>query len=134
LVGFLIESVVAFVIAISFSAVLVALLGWQRPDRPGAGASALFAFLILFFAVWAGGTWLQPLGPVLWGISWLPFLIVGLFVSLFMVVLIPPGPPRNRREAIEQAQAEEGARDLLSAFFWMLIVLLVIAVLFRYLA
>jgi uncharacterized membrane protein YgaE (UPF0421/DUF939 family) len=131
------ELLFAVIVALLFSFLLVALFGWQRPDRPGAGPAFIYLFMILLFAVWAGGAYMQPVGPMLWGVAWVSFIVIGLLISLVILALIPPKRPRTRRERAEAAQAEAeaqaGAESLASAFFWMLLVLLLLAVVFRHL-
>jgi hypothetical protein len=132
-----IEFIFAVVVALVFSFLLVTLFGWQRPDRPGVKSAFVFLFIIMLFAVWAGGGWMRPFGPSLWGIAWLPFVLIGLLVALAILTFTPPRRPRTRREALEQAQAEAeaqaGAESLMTAFFWMLLLLLAVAVVFRHL-
>jgi hypothetical protein len=127
------ELVLAFIVAVVFSLLLAGLLGWERPGRQGFWPSLLFLFFLLFLTVWAGGTWMTPFGPVVWGVSWLPFFLVGLFIALLLAAIVPPMRPRNRREAMMQAEAEAGAAAMLSTFFWILLVALAIAVVIHYL-
>jgi hypothetical protein len=109
------------VVALLVSALIVTLLTVGLGRRgPGAGLGATFA--LLFLATWAGGVLMRPVGPPLRGVSWLSFLLVGLFVGLLVATLVRPGwRPRTRGEALRQAEARDQARSLLNVFFWVLI-------------
>ncbi len=130
------QLIAAVVVALIFSFILVGILGWQRPGREGAAPALLFVFLFLLAIVWAGGIWLQPVGPYFWGVGWIPFLLIGLFAALVILALVPPHRPRNRREALQQAEtraeAQTGAEAALSVFFWLLVMLLIAAIIIRY--
>ncbi|MBD3257783.1 hypothetical protein GF377_05065 [candidate division GN15 bacterium] len=133
---FLLDLIAAIVVALVFTLLMVGVFGWQRPGREGAGSAMLFLFFFLLVIVWAGGVWLEPMGPMLWGIAWIPFFAIGLLAALFVLSLAPPHRPRTRREAIEQAEARAktraGAEAALSTFFWLLVALLIIAIIARY--
>jgi vacuolar-type H+-ATPase subunit I/STV1 len=129
---FLLDLIAAVSVALVFSLILAGLLGWKRPGREGFGSALLFLFFLLAVIVWAGGSWAGPAGPVMWGIAWIPFLTVGFFGTLLIAALVPPRQPRTRREALEQAEAQVGAEATLTAFFWLLVVLLAIAIVVRY--
>ena len=84
---FVVEFVFAFVISMLCAAMLLpvtARTGW-RVRHPNIEPLSVFALLlILFLATWAGGIWLVPLGPRLWGVAWGGFVVVGLLVALLM--------------------------------------------------
>jgi putative exporter of polyketide antibiotics len=84
---FVVEFVFAFVISMLCAAMLLpvtARSGW-RVRHPSIEPLSVFALLlILFLATWAGGIWLVPLGPRLWGVAWGGFVVVGLFVALLI--------------------------------------------------
>lgn len=126
------ELVISLLVAVIFTVILSFLLGWERPGRPGVGAAFFFLFIILFVATWAVGNWMAPFGPIYWGIYWLPFILVGFILALLIAAIVPPRKPRTRREAIEQAEARVGAEATLGAFFWLLIVVLLIALIVHY--
>jgi hypothetical protein len=74
--------------------------------------------------IWAGGVWVTPVGPPIFGVYWLPFLLIGLFV----VLLIAAGSTPERRPPAETVAREEEAALGLSAFFWVLLLVLAIAI------
>jgi hypothetical protein len=92
-------------------------------------------FLIVLFASWAGGVWVRPAGPVLWGVYWVPFVIVGLLAALILAATTPrrplPKPPTSVEEAEAKAEAEVLAVTL-GASFWIMLVFLIIAIFVHY--
>ena len=126
----------ALLIALILAAVFVPLLGWRRPgdtigdeleeDAAGWGAAFLFFFLIVFLFTVAAGLWLEPVGPVAWGVPWLGFLFIGILVALLLAAAAPPPRrgPRPMEGTEEQLDIEEAAG--LGLFFWLLIFVLVI--------
>ncbi len=71
-------------------------------------------FVVLFLFIWAGGVWIQPFGPALFGVSFIRFLIVGLIATLFILALAPNRrdrffPRRVRREMVANSR-EEGTQ------------------------
>jgi hypothetical protein len=99
----------------------------------------IWLFLMIFLATWAGGVWLKPFGPTVWGIHWMVFLLVGLIIVLFLFILIPRKAPRGRHDTLDmlesirqEKQLEKVAYITLSIFFWILLFVLVIAILLRY--
>jgi hypothetical protein len=105
--------------------------------RVGPWNGWLWFALILFLFTWAGGAWVGPYGPTIWGFGWLPFLFFGLIFAFLMAAAVPPRPPRTRMEAIEQAQAEREGESMtavaLGFFFWFLLAGLILALVVHYL-
>ncbi len=109
--------------------------------RRGAGPKTglIWLFLVILLATWAGGMWLRPFGPTLWGIHWPAFVLVGVVIVLFLIVAIPPNAPRGRQETLDMLERIEEKKEIqevvyitLSIFFWILLSLLLIAIILRY--
>jgi hypothetical protein len=127
------EVLFALVIAVLFAAILSCVFGWRHPSRSEPGSAVLFLFLLLFFSAWAGGVWLAPVGPALWGVYWMPFLLVGLLFALLILAASAPGRrPRSAKEAVERAEEAEAAGVVFSIFFWALLLSLIAAIVIRY--
>jgi Ca2+/Na+ antiporter len=131
----LLELLVALLVSLMLSAVF-ALATWKRGKRKG----LVWLFLLIFFATWAGGLWMRPFGPTLWGIHWLSFLLVGLVVALILAASQARPKPRGRDETIEilekmrqKREVEQVAWITLTIFFWVLLLSLLSAIVFRYL-
>ena len=129
------ELLFAFIVALILSALLA--LTWGREaTRTG----FIWLFLLIFLASWAGGIWVRPFGPRLWGIHWLPFLSAGLIVALIFAVSAPQRPPRSRHETIKMLERIRREKELgqatyitLSFFFWVLLFVLTAVIVIRYL-
>jgi MFS family permease len=105
----------------------------------GQRTGLIWLFLIIFLATWAGGIWLRPFGPTVWGIRWIVFLLAGLIIVLFLFIFIPRKAPRGRHETLDMLERIEEEKELekvtyitLSVFFWILLSALVIAIILRY--
>jgi len=97
-------------------------------------------FLIIFLGTWAGGVWVRPFGPLMWGISWLPFILSGLIFVLILAISAPRRTPRSRHETLRMLERIEREKELhqstyitLSSFFWILLFVLTILIITRYL-
>lgn len=126
---FFVEFIIAFSIAILFVVILRALFGRRAPF-----GSVWILLLFLFLVTWAGGVWLVPFGPTLSDVSWLPFLVVGVFIAIILATTVPSEP--GRPKTIEGAKAERTSATALAGltvFFWITIVLTLIAILLAYL-
>lgn len=121
----------AIVVAVVFTAILAAIFGREGYEE-GAWATALILFGILFLTSWAGGVWLTPIGPQLFGVPWLPFVLMGFVAALLLAAMSPGRPPRTPREAREQADAQEVVGTTASAFAWILAVCLIFAITIHY--
>jgi hypothetical protein len=120
-------------------AVLLAGLYMLVTRGAGRRTGLIWLFLIILLATWAGGVWLKPFGPTLWGIHWLPFILVGLVVFLFLIIVLPRKAPRGRQETLDMLERIEQEKELeevayitLSIFFWILLSVLLIAIILRY--
>lgn len=120
-----------FALLIAFVLALVVSLGFLGYAW---GVGFFLFFLILFLVTWAGGIWITPFGPICWGVSWLPFLFVGILIALIMAALIPD----NRRRKIMLEEAGPEARPTtetfiaVDVFFWVLIASLVAVLIIGY--
>jgi len=126
---FWLDVLFAFVIALLLTGLFARLF-----RRTPAGIGVLIFFVILFLATWAGGIWVAPLGPTLFDVPWLTFLLVGLFIAFILTAIVPPPRrPRTAREAAAYAEAEAEAAIAIDIFFWVLIAGLIAAILVAYL-
>ncbi len=125
---FLFELLFALLVALVLGGVLFVVL--QR--RPVGGPLPAL-MVILFLATWAGGLWLTPVGPPLWGVHVLSFVLVGMLVALLLTAVSPPRQPRTRGEALRQAEARRDALRTLDGFFWVLVAVLLLGIAIRYL-
>jgi len=81
---FILELLIAISISLVLSALFVLVI--QRGERR---TGFFWLFVVVFLVTWAGGVWLRPFGPTLWGVCWLGFLLAGLFILLLLAIFIP---------------------------------------------
>ena len=130
---FWVDFLFVFIFALILSGLLSWGFGWRHPARGDAlGASFLFLFLILLFAMWGAGAWYRPLGPAA-GPDWLGLLLIGLFVSLLVLaVAAPTRRPRTQTEAAGRMRRDVLFAATFGVFFWILIVGLLVSALISY--
>ncbi len=124
--------IVDLLLALLVAILLAALLAWPLGRRgPGPLGGVLFFFVILFLAAWAGGVWLTPIEPSLYGVPWLSFLLVGLVLALILAAATPPARP-PAEPPVTRGEAEPGPAEVavvsLGALFYIALFVLIAAV------
>jgi uncharacterized BrkB/YihY/UPF0761 family membrane protein len=120
----------ALVAALIFTAILLAI---GRGGYEGGGwATAVILFGILVLTSWAGGIWLHPVGPTVWGAAWMPFLVVGFVVALLLAAVSAHHRRRTALSAAEAAEAGEVVGTTATAFLWIFAVCLIAAITLHY--
>jgi len=104
----------------------------------GPWSSIPLFFIVLFLTTWAGGVWLSPAVPLGWSGRWLPFLVVGLIVSLLLaaVVVVEEEPINGSTVELVDIKKKKKERKAilttLSVFFWVLLAVLLVTIIVRY--
>lgn len=107
-----------FLTAVLFAALFVGVFGLAfRRTGPWPGFG--WFFLIVLLGAWAVGVWAEPVGPVLYGVSWVPFFFGAFILALLVAAMSEPMP---RQPAAEPATP--GDVLALGLFFWMTILML----------
>ncbi|HVW27469.1 MAG TPA: hypothetical protein VHC69_19025 [Polyangiaceae bacterium] len=123
---------VEFVFALVISMLCAALLlpvtarsGFRLRHPDIEPASIFVTLLILFLATWAGGVWLVPIGPRIWGVAWGSFVVVGLIIALVIVAVstVDERPATFGEPSIRRARIV----DLLLLLLLVLLVLAIVA-------
>lgn len=85
--------------------------------------------LVLILAGLAASAWIEPVGPVLYDIAWVPILIVILLFALFLAAVTPPRYSRRQppQEHIPEPTGEELPVLAISTIFWVFLFALLIA-------
>ena len=124
---FFLDLLFVLVITLIFTGIFAA--GFRRQR---AWNDFLWFFVILFFMTWAFGGWLTPFWPTFFGVFWGPFFITALLIALLLTSFTEPRPPRNARERAIQEEEAKNTRFVLDAFFWVLIIGLIVVIIIRY--
>lgn len=137
------EVLLILIIALVIGAIFYYGLGRRGPY------GAFWAFLlILFLAGLAGRFWITPAGPVVWGFAWLPMIFWIFIIALLIAAATPTqdeqiDPARDQERVVSRSDATRSARDRRTAedrvegagavavfgiFFWILLLLLIMAI------
>lgn len=110
-------------------ALLITLLFGIGFGRTGPWGSLIAFFVVLFLAVWAIAGWLVPTGPLLFGLAWIPILIIAVVIGLLLASMYPHNYRAPQVETISEVKAEEKQLErttrALDFFFWFLVFLLI---------
>jgi hypothetical protein len=131
----LLDIAMALVVVAVCSAVVIAIVG-RDGYAAGGWPTAIVVFGMFFLVVWAGGVWLTPLGPDLFGgaAAWIPFVIIGFFGALFVAAVSPLRRPQTVHAVEEQAQAKEVARTTVIVISAVATVVALVGLLMHYVA
>jgi hypothetical protein len=120
----------ALIIALIITVIAAAL------GRKGPWGAAWSLFLVLFLGLWLVTLFLRAVGPVYYGIAWVPLLIAGVLLALLLVAAIPDA--NHWRDASIRNTDSGKVGDVredrqlsgsgVSGFFWVLIMLMVMAI------
>jgi hypothetical protein len=126
----------AGIVVALMTAVILTLIFALGVHRTGPWARWWAFFMIIFLVAWAAGLWLTPAGPVYWDTAWLPILITGILVALFLAAATPPKRPPTKAPSESTPLIPppgEPARDAgLNAFFWILLASFLIVITLGY--
>lgn len=128
-----VDLLIAAAVASFLAAALAGVFAWRHPRKPELWPTALFLFLVLFLAAWAGGVWVRPSGPRLLGVAFIPFFLAGGVVALLLLAAATPTRrPRNAEEEQERAEEAAAVGVAFGIFFWALLLSLVAVIAIRY--
>lgn len=132
---FLLDFLVALGVALLLTVIIAALFGTTGP-----WPYAWLAFLLILLVAWAAGTWARPVGPPLWGVYWMPFLVFGLIVALVIAAATPPDRARRRSgevpasagAAAPEEEASEETAVAVGMGVWIVFIVLLVALVLGY--
>ena len=116
------------------AALLVLAVLWAIQPSVGMGNRKWLArcsvFVVIFLVIWAGGLWINPVGPPWWGSPWLSFLLVACVLGLVAAAFLAarPGPS----QAADGTAVETDVGISVGIFFWLLLLVLIVAIAVRY--
>jgi len=122
------DIILALVLGIVFAALFGA-FARGRGRMPG----IVPVFILFFLFAWAGGLWLRPAGPPVFGMYWAPGLILVVLIFLLLAAVVRR-PTRTRTDVKEEIAVENAAATVIGITFWILIGLLLLAIFAGYLS
>lgn len=120
------------IIASILIALLLTLIFSTSYRHRGPWGGLLFFFLVIFLASWASQLWINPFGPMLFGVAWAPLLFVGVLIAVLLLAAgasaidktpVTPGP---------EVTPQEGSILAIGLFFWILVLILIAAIAIGY--
>jgi len=106
------------------TALLIGVLFYYVFKTTGPWGSLWTFLLILVIAGLASAAWIEPVGPVVYDVAWVPVLFVILLFALLLAAATPLYPERTERAEIEagaEPPERENAAVALGMFFWIFI-------------
>lgn len=129
-------------------AILLSVIFYYAFNIRGPWGSFWTFFLVLLLSVWAASLWVDPVGPIFWGIAWIPLFFVGLLFALLLAAIPtdydrPPNKQVNRPyasnkgkgpspEEAEKAEEVNRTAAAVSGIFWIFLLILLLIVIAGY--
>jgi hypothetical protein len=90
-------------------------------------------FLVLFLTLCTVSIYIVPIGPIYWGIAWIPITIAGIIVTILLIAAMPHQIKMDAQEKEDSMRLESINRHdfpttPVGRFFWILIVAFIIAI------
>ncbi|MFW5871736.1 MAG: hypothetical protein ACOCUT_01380 [bacterium] len=125
-----------FFIGILFAAIFTIIFATIL-KKSGPWGSPLIFFIVVLLASYAISRWMLPVGPVVWGIYWIPLFWIALIVSLLLAAVTPPsaGIEQEQSTGREISPAEKAAESsfiVLNAFFWIFLIVILLAIIMSF--
>lgn len=117
----------------AFAAIIVSVLFYYVFKSTGPWESFWAFLLILVLAGLAAGLWITPVGPVMWGVAWVPTIMV---IIIFALLLGAASPPREKKAEQSGKYDEPAPRDrkaaTIGALFWILLIFMLGVIIWRF--
>jgi hypothetical protein len=120
--------VAAALVSLILSVVSVFFLG-----RKGPWGSIWTFFLMLFLALGTVSIYITPIGPVYWGVAWIPITIAGILITILFIAAMPHtnygnAQGHDTKNVTEPVTKSDVPATPVGRIFWVLVVLFVIAI------
>ncbi len=123
--------ITAFIIVLLIALFIGGIFFYGLKRRGPWGAFWVF-LLVLFLASWAGRLWIAPAGPVFWGFGWLSVIFWVFIIALIIGLATPPERDRivdyEPDTKTEITESDRGTAVVFGFFFWILMLVFIIAI------
>jgi hypothetical protein len=123
--------IAALIIALSIAGLSVLIF-----KRKGPWGTLWTFFLLVFLALWAVSIYFRNIGPVYWGVAWLPLLFSAIILAALLISIVPDAnhlrddsfkdADRDKFASVEKIRALSGPRS--GSMFWLVVVILIVAI------
>lgn len=130
------------ILAAILVAILISALFYYAFNARGPWGSFWTFFLVLLLIIWAANVWVRPIGPVFWGVAWIPLFFIGLLFALLLAAIptydsrdeevLRRERPANEPELGRREESELAAATAVGWIFWTFIIILFIAIIIGY--
>lgn len=129
--------------AVLLVTILISTLFFYAFNVKGPWNSFWTFFLVVLLCIWIANLWIQPIGPVYYGIGWITLISVGLLVALLLAA-VPRAPHqqdhkiRKQEEARPDPESEKKYQDFnrttatISGIFWVLMLIMLVVIILGY--
>ncbi len=87
-------------------------------------------FALIFMSTFAVGLWVTPVGGILWDYYWVPYVSMGIFMSLLLAATAPVVSKENFDKPLDGKDSRYSGLPvfLLGKFYWLMLFLLVVII------
>ena len=132
----IVDSLLALLIAVVLTWFFTVAVG---TTGPWSGFWVFFILILLFS--WTMGLWVRPMGPALWGVYWMPYLVFGVVLALVIAAATPLDDRAQRSQRHSRVPHSETPDELAVAgtvvavgvFVWIALVVMAVAIATGYL-
>lgn len=119
----------ATIIGIILLALLISVIFFYGFKSHGPWGTFWTYFLVLFFGVWITALWVNPVGPLYWGIAWFDLIFVGVLLALILAAASPLSS-KDFEDPEVKVTSERYDRQgaVVGAFFWIMLLFFILAV------
>lgn len=129
------------ILSVVLFAILISALFYYALKVRGPWGNFWVFFLILVLSIWAASLWIRPIGPTIYGVSWVPLFFIGLLIAILLAA-IPTSQTRPQEKIEQKRPVDESkmkkSRDLdrsevsLGWVFWLFVAILLIIIIVGY--
>lgn len=112
------------IILILLGALLVGGLFYFAFKTTGPWGTFWSFLVVITLAGLAADAWITPVGPVAWGIAWIPTLFVMFLIALLLVAATPVIKKERESGNSPKVSDKLNAKAALGGFFWLLLLFL----------
>jgi|SRR5688572_4098419 hypothetical protein len=123
--------IAALIIALSIAALSVLIF-----RRKGPWGTLWTFFLLVFLALWAVSIYFRDVGPVYWGVAWLPLLFSAVILAALLISIVPDAnhmrddsfkdAEPDKITFVEKIRSLSGPRS--GSLFWVVVVILIVVI------